>query len=76
MKKPAAITAGWRGNEWEGGSALDLILHTKAGALDHDRLGVMEQPVQDGGGDGAVIIEDAGPLFEGLLVVSTMEPRS
>ena len=27
----------------------------------------MEQSVQDGGGDGAVIVEDGGPLLERLV---------
>ena len=49
------------------GSGLDLVLHSKAGAFDDDRLGVMEEAVQNGGGEGAVVVEDPGPLFEGLV---------
>jgi hypothetical protein len=46
------------------GSALDLILHSVAGAFDDDRLGMMQEPIQDGRGNGAVIIENRRPLFE------------
>lgn len=44
-----------------------MVLHAKARAFNHHRLGVMEKPVQDGGGHCAVIVEDAGPLFKGFV---------
>ena len=28
---------------------------------------MMEESVKDGGGDGAVVVEDGGPLFEGFV---------
>ena len=31
--------------------------------FDADGFAVMEQPIQDGGGDGAVVVEDLGPGF-------------
>src|SRR5271157_1767359 len=49
------------------GSAFGLVLHAVTRALQDDRLGVMEQTVQDGGGNGAVVVEDAGPLFEWFI---------
>src|SRR5208337_482546 len=48
-------------------SGLDLVLPAKACAFDDNRLGVVEQPIQDGRGDGAIVVEDAGPLFEGFV---------
>ena len=44
-----------------------LILHAVAGAFDDDGFGVVEEAVEDGGGDGAVVVEDGGPVFEGLV---------
>ena len=44
-----------------------MILHPKAAAFDDDRLGVMKEPVQNRRREGAVIVEDAGPLFERLV---------
>jgi len=57
-------------------SRFDLVLHAVAGALDDDRLGMVEEPVQHRGGDGAVVVEMEAHCLKGLLVVSTMEPRS
>ncbi len=39
--------------------------------LDKDEFGVVKKAVEDGGGNGAVAVEDGGPLLEGSLVVST-----
>ena len=70
-KQPTAVAAGWccdwPDDVWRAGLGLDLVFHPKAGAFDDYRLGVMEEPVQDGRGEGAVIVEDAGPLFEGFV---------
>lgn len=46
---------------------MDLVFHAEAGAFDNDRLGVVEEAVQDGRGDGTVVVEDAGPLFERFI---------
>ena len=43
------------------------VLHPVAGALDDDGLGVVQEPIQNGGGNGAVVVEDRRPLFEGLV---------
>jgi hypothetical protein len=42
-----------------------LVFHAEAFSFDDHRLGMMEQPIQDGGGQGAVLVEDLGPLLKG-----------
>jgi hypothetical protein len=32
-------------------------------------LGVVKETMEDGGGDGAIAVEDSGPLFNNLLEV-------
>ncbi len=49
------------------GSRFDLILHSVTGSFDDNGLGMVEEAVQDGRGDGAVIVENGGPLLEGLV---------
>jgi hypothetical protein len=44
-----------------------LIFHPKTFALNNDGLRMMEQPVQDGGRQGAVIVKDFGPLLKGAV---------
>jgi hypothetical protein len=44
-----------------------LVFHPEAGAFDDDGFGVMEESVENGRGDGAVVVEDGSPLFEGLV---------
>jgi len=44
-----------------------LILHPVTGAFDDDGLGVVEQTVQNSRSDGAVVVENGGPLLEGLV---------
>jgi hypothetical protein len=52
-------------------SRFDLVFHAVAGALDDDRLGMVEEPVEHRGGDGAVVVENGGPLLEeGVAKVS------
>jgi hypothetical protein len=48
-------------------SAWDLVFHAKAGAFKNYGFGVMEEPIQDRGSDRAVIVEDAGLLFEWFI---------
>src|ERR1051326_667636 len=50
-----------------GGARFDLFFHSKTGAFDQDGFGVVEEAVEHGGGDGAVIVEDGGPLLEGFV---------
>ena len=42
-----------------------MIFHSIAWAFDDDGLCMMQEPVKDGGGKGAVVVEDAGPFFIG-----------
>jgi hypothetical protein len=46
---------------------LDLIFHPIAPAFDDHRFRVVQEPFQDGAGQGAVIVEDFGPVFIGLV---------
>jgi hypothetical protein len=48
-------------------SGLDAVFHTEACAFDKDDFGVVEKAVEDGGGNGAVAVEDCGPLLEGFV---------
>src|SRR5262245_4539142 len=55
------------GNAWARGLTLQLVFHAETLAFDNHRLGVMQQPIQDGRGEGAVIVENLGPLLEGAV---------
>jgi hypothetical protein len=46
---------------------LDLILHAVTLALDNHRFGVVQEPVQHGAGQGAVVVEDFGPVSIRLI---------
>jgi hypothetical protein len=45
----------------------DLILHSVTFPLDDHRFSVVQEPVQHGAGQGAVVVEDFGPVFIGLV---------
>ena len=49
-EKPTGLPVGSlpRAGEIDGGSTLELVLHAVAGALQDNRLGVVEQAVQNG----------------------------
>lgn len=50
------------------GSGLGFrFAHPVAGAFDDDGFAVVEQSVEDGGGQYAVVFEDAGPVLEGFV---------
>ena len=49
-------------------SGVALVAHAIAAALDDHRLGVMQQAVEQGGDQRAVIVEDFRPLFEGAVL--------
>jgi hypothetical protein len=51
----------------DGGSGFDAIFHAVALALDDNGLGMMEDAVEDGRGEGGVVVEDGGPVFEDLV---------
>jgi hypothetical protein len=42
---------------------VDLVFHSEALALDNDRFGVVQDAVEDGGRQGAVVVEDLRPVF-------------
>ena len=44
-----------------------MVFHAEALALDDDGFGVMEETIEDGGGDAAVVVEDGGPVFVRLV---------
>ena len=45
----------------------DLVVHAKAFAFDNHGLSVVQQSIEDCGGEGRVVVEDLGPGFEGLI---------
>ena len=47
--------------------AFAAVFHAVAWAFDHGNLTMVEEPVEDGGGDGGVAVEDGGPLLEGFV---------
>ena len=49
------------------GLLLDLILHAEALAFDDDRVGVVQDAVEDGGGQRTVVVEDLRPVFVGAV---------
>src|SRR5712692_17995 len=49
------------------GLTLDLIFHTEALPFDDDGVGMMQQPIENRGGQGAVMVEDRGPLLESAV---------
>jgi hypothetical protein len=55
-----------RGEQEDGGiksdHGLGLVLHSIALAFNDDGFGVVEEAIQDGRSDGAVVVEDRGPL--------------
>ena len=46
-------------------SAFDLIFHPVAWPFNFDYIGLVEDPVQNGRGEDAVVVEDFRPLLEG-----------
>lgn len=44
-----------------------MVFHAVAESFQDDQVGVVEEAVQNGGSDGAVVVEDAGPLLEGFV---------
>ena len=46
---------------------LDFALHAKALPFNDHRFRVMQEPIQDGGRQHAVIVKDLGPLFVGSI---------
>ena len=46
---------------------LELVFHPEALAFDDDRVGMMQQPIEDCRGQGAVMVEDRGPLLKSTV---------
>ena len=44
-----------------------MVFHAEALALDDDGFCVVEEAIEDGGGNAAVVIEDGGPGFVRLV---------
>ncbi len=53
-----------------------MVFHSVAFSLDEDGLGMVEESVEDGGSQGAVVVEDLRPVFERRFDVMMMEPCS
>ena len=56
---PAACVFSWS----LPGLLFDFVLHAEAQAFDDDRVGVMQDTVEDCGGQRAVVVEDLGPML-------------
>ena len=50
--------------EWLG---FDTVFHSVAGTFNYNRFGVVKKVIEDGGGNGAIAVEDRRPLFEGFV---------
>ena len=46
-------------------SGFNPSLHAKTPAFDDNGIGMMQQPIQNGRGQGAIVVEHLGPLLEG-----------
>ena len=53
-----AIWLGACASSWSLDLFVDLVLHAEARAFDDDRLGVVQDAIEDGGGQRAVVVED------------------
>src|SRR6266446_5022312 len=49
------------------GLLVDLILRAEALAFDDDGVGVVQHAIEDGGGQGAIVVEDLRPVFVGAV---------
>jgi hypothetical protein len=45
------------------GLLVDLVLHAEALAFDDDRVCVMQDAIENGGSQGAVVVEDLRPVL-------------
>ncbi len=43
---------------------IDSVFHAITFTFNDDRFAMMEDTVEDGGGEGCIVVEDRGPLFE------------
>ena len=56
------------------GLTLELVFHPEALAFDDDGVGMMQQPIENCRGQGAVVVEDRGPLLEGAVRGNDQRP--
>ena len=54
----------WIGVGRRKGLVVDRVLHSVASPFEGDGFGVVQESVEDGGGQGGVAIEDLRPLLE------------
>ena len=66
-KKPVENSTGFRDGMRAELRFLDAVLGAITLSFDNHCLGVMEEAVQDGGGEGGIIVEDACPVFVDLI---------
>ncbi len=53
------------GGETKGSvSGVQMVLHSVTFAVDEDGLGMMQETIQDGRSEGAVVVEDLRPVSE------------
>ena len=48
-------------------SGFDAVFHAVAPPLDYDGFGMMQDAIQDCGGQGAVVVEDRRPVLEDIV---------
>ena len=53
--------------EWRSSGCCDLVLGAVAATLDEDGFDVMKEAVQEGGGEGGVVVEDLRPVLIGAV---------
>jgi hypothetical protein len=61
LHRKRRIRAIWLGacaSSWSFELGVNLVLHAEARAFDDDRLGVVQDAIEDGGGQRAVVVED------------------
>ena len=59
-KRPVDFSTGLGFHHARGSGFLDLVFHAVAFALDGNGFGMVEQPVQNGGGQCGIVVEDFG----------------
>jgi len=65
LKKAGVLSAGLL--LFKASVGIDAVFHAITGTLDEYRFAMMDQAVQDGRGEGCVIVEDGTPLFKRLV---------
>ena len=66
-KENADARVFFRASEANDGLFFDLVLHAIAFPLDDEGFGMVQEAIQDSGGEGAVVVKDFGPIFESAI---------